>query len=938
MTAARPRDEHHDPDARSGLGVVPGAPLVPVLPELDPTWSRTVVVADARGSDRTWHLLDTHAQRYRTGGAEADPGVEATVLCVHGNPTWSYLWRRVIAAAPAGWRVIAPDQLAMGYSEDPAADGGDPPRTLAERVADLTGLVDSLGVSGPIYLLAHDWGGPVGLGWAVEQRLRAGAVTESAASAPSPHLAGIVLTNTAIHQPEHVRGPALIKLAHAPGVRQAACHLTPIFVRATTGISRRGIDPEIRDAFSAPYQHSSRRRAVADFVADIPFATGHPSAPTLDGIAAGLADLADLPALLLWGMKDPVFSQTYLDDLIQRLPHADVHRYPDASHLVLEDAPDGVEVIWRWLTQRASGPQSSATDATAQVTGLDSTGNADDPDSADSADQSVPIAVNISDPDQLAIAELGGSGRQITFGELNARVAAVAAGLAARGVSAGQRVGVLVPPGIDLSTVVYAVWRLGAIVVVADTGLGVRRLGGALRGASPDHLIAIGRGLLLAKAARVPGQHLKFDPEDAEAIAADGAARVAELPAEPVVPDEADGAILFTSGATGPPKGVVYARAGLSAQVALLRRTFDLRPGTRFVAAFAPFALYGPALGLPSAVPDMDVTAPHTLTASALAQATRAIGAEVVFASPAALRNVAATADDLSPEDRTDLAGVRLLLSAGAPVPVPLLRRLRDLLPGADMQTPYGMTEALPVATINPTEALSGSDGTSNADDRGDTEGVCVGLPVPGVEVRIAPLAGSGAELTAEPGAFGELVVRGPHIKDRYDRLWATQEASARPPGWHRTGDVGQFDDQGRIWVLGRLAHVLHTPVGPVPPYGIEQRVEALPQVSAAAVVGVGPAGTQQVVVVVVPEHRLGRRLGTSTPLAPTSLIEQVRLVAGVPVAAVLLRDWLPVDIRHASKVDRTAVSVWATRWLHGRAAARALQARVGQAPTTRSR
>jgi acyl-coenzyme A synthetase/AMP-(fatty) acid ligase len=155
--------------------------------------------------------------------------------------------------------------------------------------------------------------------------------------------------------------------------------------------------------------------------------------------------------------------------------------------------------------------------------------------------------------------------------------------------------------------------------------------------------------------------------------------------------------------------------------------------------------------------------------------------------------------------------------------------------------------------------------------------------------------------------------VRAAHVKDRYDRLWATERASARTTGWHRTGDVGHLDDLGRLWVEGRLVHVVTGPEGPVTPVGVEQRVEALAGVTAAACVGVGPAGTQQVVVVVVPSSE-----GTPAGLAPADLAGAVRAAAAVPVAAVLVTPSLPVDIRHASKVDRAAVARWADRVLAG--------------------
>jgi olefin beta-lactone synthetase len=317
-----------------------------------------------------------------------------------------------------------------------------------------------------------------------------------------------------------------------------------------------------------------------------------------------------------------------------------------------------------------------------------------------------------------------------------------------------------------------------------------------------------------------------------------------------------------------------------------------------------------------------------------------AVDATVVFAAPAALRNVVATGGALSEQERTVLAGPRLVLSAGAPVPVELLRRVRELLPGAATHTPYGMTEVLPVATLDPVEAADQA--TSSQD------GVCVGEPLAGVEVGIARLDAHGTpaeELGTEPGVVGEIVVRAPHVKDRYDRLWTTQQASDRPHGWHRTGDVGHLDGRGRLWVEGRLAHVVTTPSGPVTPYAVEERLRSLPGVADVAVVGVGPAGTQQVVTVVVPAERGGpvaRLTGSaagSARLADADLAGAVRQAAGVPVAAVLVRDWLPVDVRHASKVDRGAVSRWAEGVLHGRGLReRAAGLLRDRAPMTRSR
>ncbi|MEO6999994.1 MAG: alpha/beta fold hydrolase, partial [Terracoccus sp.] len=295
---------------------VPDASRATAWPGIDPAWSHRVVAPDAHGIPRTWHLLDNGAS----------PQL-ATLLCVHGNPTWSYVWRRVIAAAPPGWRVIAVDQLGMGLSERT------PPRTLAERVDDLTNLTEVLGITGPVVTLAHDWGGPVSLGWALAHR---------------DQLEAVVLTNTAVHKPTTAAAPSLIRIARTEGVRQAVCVATPTFVRAAAALSRPPLPREVRDALAAPYASPVDRRAVGDFVADIPLDSSHPSARTLDAIAHGVTGL-DVPALLLWGPRDPVFSDVYLRDLRARMPHADVHRYEKASHLVMEDAPQLADDVWRWL-------------------------------------------------------------------------------------------------------------------------------------------------------------------------------------------------------------------------------------------------------------------------------------------------------------------------------------------------------------------------------------------------------------------------------------------------------------------------------------------------------------------------------------------------------------------------------------------------------------
>ena len=861
------------------------------LPGVDPAWSRTVI----DGQGRSWHILDTYASRLRSSGSTPEPAPRLTLLCVHGNPTWSLLWRNLLAQAPSDIRVIAIDHLQMGWSD--RLDGK--LRRLATRIDDLDELTTALRLTGPVVTVAHDWGGPISLGWVLKQR--------SGGAAAPVQVRGVVLMNTAVHQPAHAAAPTLIRLARARAVRWWVTVRTQVFLRSTLALSRRlrradgtaAMDADTAAAFRSPYATADRRRAIGAFVADIPLEPDHPSMPTLLAIADQVATLRDIPVLLQWGAGDPVFSDRYLRDFIQRLPHADVHRYPTARHLVIEDEPRVVPDLVRWLDERVLSQPVA-----------ESTSRAPLPDQL----PALWAAIQQAAQDRPAAPALTADGQVLTWGVLAEQLQAVAGALLASGVRAGDRVAILVPPGPQAIAVVYACWRIGAVVVIADRGLGVRGMRRALRAALPDHVIGIRAGRLLARTLGLPGQIL--DPEQLLR----GSAMT--LPDGPHADDLA--AVVFTSGSTGPAKGVRYRHRQIARTCALLRQHYVLTEADVLVAAFAPWAILGPALGIASVIPEMDVTAPASLRAGALAKAVQQAGGTVLWASPAALTSVLRSA----PPGLT-LPSLRLVLGAGAPVPAQLLEALAPLFPNAQLRTPYGMTEVLPVSDVTVDEIRAVGLGP----------GVLVGHALPGVQVRVDPLV---------PGiALGEICVQAPHMRDGYDRLWGVNAAAATPPAgahpssvdpqaassntWHRTGDVGSVepDPAGgeRLWVAGRLAHVVWTMQGPVAPVPIEQRVQTLPWVQWAAVVGVGPVDMQQIVVIVVPQEADGNAVRTSRPWVGADRTRQVRdrieQDLGFAIAAVLQRRSFPVDVRHQAKIDRTALASWAADVLAGSAGRR---------------
>jgi acyl-coenzyme A synthetase/AMP-(fatty) acid ligase/pimeloyl-ACP methyl ester carboxylesterase len=901
----------------------PPATLPPAgLDGLDPSWSRLVTVpaGGAEQVDRTWHLLDT-------GPALEALGAEplGTILCVHGNPTWSYLWRRLLgqatetaAAGGPAWRVVAVDQLDMGFSERTGLERG-----LPQRIADLSALTTELGLDGPVVTLGHDWGGVVSMGWAVDH---------------PDELAAVTMLNTAIHQPADEPIPAPLRLTLARGVLGRATVATTGFIDVTLALAHPSLPDTVRAGYRAPYLAADRRGGVGGFVADIPVDQRHPSRPELDRVADGLRELT-VPSLMLWGPRDPIFGDRYLDDLVDRLPHADVHRFEGAGHMIAEDV-DYAAAVLTWLGDRfPEGPRRAS-----------SAGVVPESEEAPPTAQDRPLWSHLdalADSTDAALIEMvphgaarGAAPRRVSWRLLSRRVREIALGLRKHGVRPGDRVSLLVQPGADLTAVLYACVRIGAVVVVADAGLGVRGLTRAVRGAWPDHVIGQLPGLTAARALGWPGRVVstqRLTPVLARSLGVETSLpeiaalgrraheALAELPEAP--PAEAPAAILFTSGSTGPAKGVVYRHGQLTALRDALADQYGVGPGTGLVAGFAPFALLGPALGATSVTPDMDVTSPRTLTARAVAAAAEAVDATVVFLSPAALTNVVATSDELDDGGRRALAGVETFLSAGAPVSAALLAAAGDLMPRAVPHTPYGMTEGLLMTDVT-------LDGVRAAAADPSANGVCVGRPAPTVQVRVAPLdeVGRASDAFSDvAGVTGEIVVSAPHLKHGYDRLWLTDRASVRGVGgaagtdatatvegrWHRTGDVGHLDDEGRLWVEGRLPHVVSTASGPLTPVAAEQATESLPGVARAAVVGVGPAGTQQVVVVAEGSPAV-RRPG----LASAELAAEVRRVVhdavGHRVAAVLVVPELPTDVRHNSKIDRARLAAWADSVLSG--------------------
>jgi len=525
-------------------------------------------------------------------------------------------------------------------------------------------------------------------------------------------------------------------------------------------------------------------------------------------------------------------------------------------------------------------------------------------------------------PDADAVRAPSGRGwRSATFAELDQRSNAIANGLAALGLQRGDKVSVFLRPGVELLAVTYALFKLGAVPVLIDPGMGRRALAACVAKAAPRAFIAVPAAQIFR--ALHPSS---FSSVEVTVVNAPrwpfGAPTLAQVERRgsssfEMVATGADdpAAILFTSGSTGPPKGVLYTHGMFDAQIRTLRKLYDFQPGEVDVACFPLFALFDVAFGMTSVFPRLDPSRPGRCDPALVVDAIRAHDATNTFGSPAIWRRVApwCAAHDVR------LEHLRRILVAGAPVPPTLVASCHSILgPDGDVYTPYGATEALPVASIDGRSILRLRDRAESG------AGTCVGLPAPEIDIRLIRIQDQSIQTWDDarevaPGEVGEICVRGPVVTRAYlDEAGATSASKILDGDrhWHRMGDVGYRDDEGRLWFCGRKAHRLETERGLVLPVPAENVFNLHPRVRRTALVGVGPRPHEVPTLVVEPEDPKLARSGAED----ATLAEELRALLhsrwsqGEPprIERVRFHPGLPVDVRHNAKIRREVLKRWA--------------------------
>ena len=525
-------------------------------------------------------------------------------------------------------------------------------------------------------------------------------------------------------------------------------------------------------------------------------------------------------------------------------------------------------------------------------------------------------------PDQVAMRCPGRDGRYaiaLSYAELDARSDAIAAGLAKRGIVRGTRTVLMVRPTPEFFLLMFALFKAGAVPVLVDPGIDKRALKQCLDEARAEAFIGIplaqfARALLgWARSARMR------ITTGARAILADATLADVERDGANAGPQLADtqpddvAAILFTSGSTGVPKGVVYRHRHFVAQIAMMGEAFGIVPGGANLPTFPPFALFDPALGTTSIIPDMDPTRPAKANPRKLHAAISRFGVDQLFGSPALMRVLT--------DHGQPLPGLKTVMSAGAPVPADVVATLLGLLPpDAKFWTPYGATECLPVAIIEGRELLTLRTRTEQG------AGTCVGRPVPPNEVRLIRVDDAAIDIWSDDlivrgGLVGEITVAGPTATDTYfNRDAATRIAKIRETLAdgatrivHRMGDLGYYDGEGRLWFCGRKTQRVVTAGTTLCTEQIEPVFNTHRDVRRTALVGLGDFGAQRAVLCV--ELRAGVA-ATEWPRIEEELRHLGEGFVHTAKVDVFLRypKAFPVDIRHNAKIGREKLAAWAAK------------------------
>lgn len=561
----------------------------------------------------------------------------------------------------------------------------------------------------------------------------------------------------------------------------------------------------------------------------------------------------------------------------------------------------------------------------------------------------------IATPNALAVAVQKSQRGKLNYSEidfitLHQRSDEIAHALNAYGLKSGMKAVLMVTPSIDFFSLTFALFKAGIIPILIDPGMGIKNLKQCLAESAPDVFIGIPKAhiarILFGWGKNTVKKLLTVTESSVSqnlfASLFGGTSLTKLLTRYPVLQkaskpfemvklaDDAMSAILFTSGSTGPPKGVVYSHKMFESQITALKEDYVIEPGERDLATFPLFSLFGPALGMASIVPDMDASKPIKANPAFIFAAIEKYQCTNLFANPALIEvlgqagssNVVTTQPEteLATKPVVKLSSLKRVISAGAPATLPSVERFTQLLnDDVPVLTSYGATEALPLTKIGSDDLLA----TSHITDNGG--GICVGTPVNGVEISIIKITEEVIDtwhenLALPANEIGEIVVQGDMVSHQYyRRASATVQAKIIDGNLvrHRMGDLGYLDESGLLWMCGRKAHRVETDNSVFFSISCERIFNTHTLVKRTALVGV-MINHKKVPLLCIELNDEAKKDNSFDESILFSALK-VSALAHKQTSAIshfLIHDDFPVDIRHNAKIFREKLSVWAQQEL----------------------
>ncbi|MCL2491323.1 MAG: fatty acid CoA ligase family protein [Coriobacteriia bacterium] len=486
-------------------------------------------------------------------------------------------------------------------------------------------------------------------------------------------------------------------------------------------------------------------------------------------------------------------------------------------------------------------------------------------------------------PDKTAIVH---NDESITFKALDELINRLAHYFQRRGIVQGSKVLLFIRPSIELPAATFALFKIGAVPVFIDPGMGRKNLLRAVKEVAPIAMIAPSSVQMLARVFRPSFSSVAIKLDCAKILEA---SQKEESSFETYdAPEDEMAAILFTSGATGKPKGVVYTHKIFITQTALLQQMYGLTSNDVDCPCFPLFSFFTLAMGLTSFIPPIDPSKPSEIDPSAVVATIQNNNVTFAAGSPAIWMKVA----DYCIAHDIELPSLKSLVMFGAPVALSMHEKWQKVLPNGTTYTPYGATESLPISNISGNYIL---EHTSDATCKG--AGVCVGPVVPPLEARIYN--------------DDEIIVSGPVVTtEYYNEAEATRASKLSLDGalWHKVGDVGTIDEQGRIWFWGRNSHVVDLEDRKMYPIPCELVFNQLDGIKRTALVG--PIIDEKVVPTLVIEMEDGSTRMTDELLGALQDTRN-RFEHTLPIELFYLKRSFPVDVRHNIKIDRLALRRW---------------------------